>query len=219
MNKLWVFGDSFSEPFSKIMDTTGFGYRSKYNKWKGYISKSYGDIISEKLNLLHFNKAGGGNDNYTIFDTIIDSLDSISENDIVIVGWTSTLRFRLIDRLNNFNTIRPSDLDTFSTLNHTYEYDNISITTINEMLINRDNELYQYELNRFIKIINKSINAKKIIHWSPFQSTHPILNIHRISSLDSLELIKDETMSEINDGHYSENGHNNLANYFSKLIN
>ena len=153
MNKLWVFGDSFSEPFSKIMDTTGFGYRSKYNKWKGYISKSYGDIISEKLNLLHFNKAGGGNDNYTIFDTIIDSLDSISENDIVIVGWTSTLRFRLIDRLNNFNTIRPSDLDTFSTLNHTYEYDNISITTINEMLINRDNELYQYELNRFIKIV------------------------------------------------------------------
>ena len=47
MNKLWVFGDSFSAPFSKIMDTTGFGYRSKYNKWKGYISKSYGDIISD----------------------------------------------------------------------------------------------------------------------------------------------------------------------------
>ena len=94
MNKLWVFGDSFSEPFSKIMDTTGFGYRSKYNKWKGYISKSYGDIISEKLNLLHFNKAGGGNDNYTIFDTIIDSIDSISENDIVdmaVIGLASPI--------------------------------------------------------------------------------------------------------------------------------
>ena len=93
MNKLWVFGDSFSEPFSKIMDTTGFGYRSKYNKWKGYISKSYGDIISEKLNLLHFNKAGGGNDNYTIFDSIIHSLEKINKDDVIIIISYATLEF------------------------------------------------------------------------------------------------------------------------------
>jgi len=216
MNKLWVFGDSFSATNKRNIIEK---WRKLYIKWKGYTPNVWCEFLNDSLQLKLHNLSISATDNYTIFDTIIDSLDSISENDIVIVGWTSTLRFRLIDRLNNFNTIRPSDLDTFSTLNHTYEYDNISITTINEMLINRDNELYQYELNRFIKIINKSINAKKIIHWSPFQSTHPILNIRRIFSLDNLELIKDETMGEINDRHYSENGHNNLANYFSKLIN
>ncbi len=158
-------------------------------------------------------------DNYSIFDTIIDSIDAISENDIVIIGWTSTLRFRLIDKSNKFNTVRPSDSIDSSTLTHSKEYNSISINTINEILINRDNELYQYELNRFIKIINKSLNTKNIIHWSPFQSTQPIIHIHKINVLQDLELIKEETNGEVNDTHYSENGHKDLAKYFYKILN
>lgn len=215
MRKLWVFGDSFSATNKRNEIEK---WRKLYIKWKGYTPKVWCEFLNDSLGLKLHNLSISATDNYSIFDTIIDSIDSISENDIVIIGWTSTLRFRIIDKFNKFNTIRPSDSINQSTLNHTYEYDMISMDTINELLINRDNDLYQYELNRFIKIINKSINAN-IIHWSPFQQSHPIINIHNINLLKNLELIRDETMGEINDTHYSENGHKELANYFYNILN
>ena len=45
------------------------------------------------------------------------------------------------------------------------------------------------------------------------------MDIIKIDCLEYLEKIVDETNGYIKDNHYSENGHNNLANYFSKLIN
>lgn len=216
MKKLWIFGDSFSATNKRNQIEN---WRKLYIKWKGYTPKVWCEFLNDSLQLKLHNLSISATDNYTIFDTIIDSLDSISEDDIVIIGWTSTLRFRIIDKSNKFNTIRPSDSGIHSTLEHTYEYDMISMNTINEILVNRDNELYQYELNRFIKIIGKSISCKNIIHWSPFQKTHPIIDIHRIELLNDLELIKDETMGHINDTHYSENGHKKLAKYFYDIIN
>ncbi len=216
MKKLWIFGDSFSAT-NKRNEIEN--WRKLYIKWKGYTPKVWCEFLNDSLQLKLHNLAISATDNYTIFDSIVDAIDAISENDIVIIGWTSTLRFRLIDKSNKFNTIRPSDSNKSSTLTNSNEYDSISIGTINEMLINRDNELYQYELNRFIKIINKSLNTKNIIHWSPFQSTHPIIHIHKIDMLQDLELIKEETNGEINDTHYSENGHKDLANYFYKILN
>ena len=43
MNKLWVFGDSFSEPFSKVKQVP---WKIEYIQWKGYMPKCYGEIIS-----------------------------------------------------------------------------------------------------------------------------------------------------------------------------
>jgi hypothetical protein len=216
MKKLWIFGDSFSATNKRNEIEK---WRKLYIKWKGYTPKVWCEFLNDSLQLRLHNLSISATDNYSIFDTIIDSIDAISENDIVIIGWTSTLRFRLIDKSNKFNTVRPSDSIGSSTLTHSNEYNSISINTINEMLINRDNELYQYELNRFIKIINKSLNTKNIIHWSPFQSTQPIIHIHKINVLHYLELIKEETNGEVNDTHYSENGHKDLAKYFYKILN
>ena len=122
MNKLWIFGDSFSATNKR---NNIEHWRRDYIKWKGYTPKVWCEVLNDSLQLKLHNLSISATDNYTIFDTIIDSLDSISENDIVIIGWTSTLRFRLIDKLNNFNTIRPADSDIISTLNHTSEYDGI----------------------------------------------------------------------------------------------
>ena len=219
MNKLWVFGDSFSEPFSKIMDTTGFGYRSKYNKWKGYISKSYGDIISEKLNLLHFNKAGGGNDNYTIFDSIIHSLEKINKDDVIIIGWSNTIRFRVVNKSNTFNTILPNYLSETSKLNKDLSYLELSNTTLEEMCINRDNNVYINELNNYIKLLNFSFTNNKIIHWSPFAQDKQGLNT-TLKTLTKYETINDETNGVVGDGHFSEKGHTDLSEllitHFSK---
>ena len=216
MNKLWVFGDSFSATNKRNEIEK---WRRQYVKWKGYVPNVWAEFLNETLNIKLHNLAISATDNYTILDTIIDALDSITAEDIVIIGWSSTLRFRIVDKLNKFNTIRPNYDKNASTLNHTFEYNNISINTINELLINRDTELYQYELNRFIKIINNSLKTSNIIHWSPFQLQQPISNIHRIDLLNSLETIKDETNDYVDDTHYSENGHNQLAEYFYQILN
>jgi len=209
MNKLWVFGDSFSAT-SKRRDVEH--WRMEYAKWKGYNPDVWPEFLNKNLNLKLKNLAISGTDNYTIFDTIIDNIDKIEANDIVIIGWTSTLRFRLVSTNNNFNTIRPNEDLKSSTLNiPSLKYNNISLNTINEVLVNRDTKLYEWELNRFIKIINISLKDIKILHWSPFQRQHPHLNIKKIEGIDALETISIETNKELNDYHYSENGHLELS--------
>jgi hypothetical protein len=208
MSNLWVFGDSFSATNKR---NNIEHWRRDYIKWKGYTTLVWPEFLNKILNYKLINLAISATDNYTIFDSIIDNIDKIEKNDIIIIGWSSTLRFRLVDKTNSFNTIRPSSDLKFSTLNIPFQYNNISLNTINEVLINRDTELYELELNRFIKIINLYLKDIKIVHWSPFQLQHPHLKIKKIEGIDTLETISIETNEEINDYHYSENGHLELS--------
>lgn len=204
MSRLWIFGDSFSATNNRVNIES---WRRKYIKWKGYVPKVWPEYINEKLNYKLINLAISATDNYTIFDTIIDNIDKIEKDDIVVIGWTSTLRFRLIDKTNSFNTIRPSSNIKFSTIGSTFEFNDISINTVNEILINRNTELYEFELNKFIKIINLYLKDVKVLHWSPFQSQHSHLQIKRIKEIDMLETISMETNGVVNDYHYSEDAH------------
>lgn len=215
MSKLWIFGDSFSASNNRVNIES---WRRKYIKWKGYTPKVWPEFLNEMIDVKLINLAISATDNYTIFDTIIDNIDKIEPTDIVIIGWTSTLRFRLVDRNNEFNTIRPSNSLDKSTLDSTFEYKNISLNTINEMIVNRDSELFEYELNRFIKIINLYLNNVKILHWSPFQHNHPYLKIVNIDGLDSFETISMETNNEVIDYHYSENAHNELSKKIYNIL-
>jgi hypothetical protein len=215
MSKLWIFGDSFSAT-NKRRDVEH--WRMEYAKWKGYNPDVWPEILNKNLNLKLKNLAISGTDNYTIFDTIIDNIDKIEANDIVIIGWTSTLRFRLVSKNNNFNTIRPNEDLKSSTLNSTFEYNSITLNTINEILVNRNTELYEWELNRFIKIINLYLKDVKILHWSPFQLHHPHLKIKRISEIDRLETISMETAGVLNDYHYSESAHSILSEKIYTLL-
>ena len=150
-NNLWIFGDSFSVSNSR---NTLERWRIEYAKWKGHTTKVWPEFLNETLQLRIINTSISGVDNYSIFDIIIDNIDKIQENDVVIIGWSSTLRFRLVDKSNTFRSIRPATDFRKSTLYDPYEYRNISLDTINETLVNRDNPLYEYELNRYIKLIN-----------------------------------------------------------------
>lgn len=215
MSNIWIFGDSFSATNKR---TNIENWRRRYLKWKGYTTSVWPEFLNDKLNYKLINLSISATDNYTIFDTIIDNIDKIEYNDIVIIGWTSTLRFRLVDNTNSFNTIRPSSDLKKSTLDRPFEYNNISLNTINEILLNRDTKLYEWELNRFIKIINLYLKNVKILHWSPFESQHPYLQIQRIEGLDDLETISMETNGEINDYHYSENAHLILSEKIYRLL-
>jgi hypothetical protein len=214
MNKLWIFGDSYSEPFHKL---NGMEWKPNYIKWKGYTPKYYGEIIAERCNLIHTNHAIGGADNYTILDSIINSLEKIQQNDVIIIGWSSTIRFRIVSNKNSFNTIRPGSLDYVLNLNKHMQYIDLSDTTLSEIAVNRDNQIYINELNNYIKLLNHTFKTNKIIHWSPFAQHKQGLNTNLKNSFD-YQTIRNETGGEINDGHFSSNAHMDLSEHLIELI-
>ena len=52
MATVWTFGDSLTAPYSEDYD-----WSNNYIKWKGYIPKVYGDIISDQVPSYRFKEA------------------------------------------------------------------------------------------------------------------------------------------------------------------
>lgn len=199
MKKLWTFGDSFTEGYNHKDE-----WSKNYIKWKGYKPKVYGEILAEKLDIELINRGLGGSDNYTILEKICEDINEIDKNDIVIIGWTYPLRFRIVNTYNN----------VWSHIIPNYERDDslqlISKSTTNEILVNRNHNLYVKEVNNWIRLINKSLN--NVIHWS-----------HAVRLVDSYYLpsfntILTETNGVCKDRHYSEKGHIELSNTIYDLL-
>ena len=85
---------------------------------------------------------------------VINEVIKIQKNDVLIIGWSNTARFRVVSNENSFNTIRPGSLDYVLDLNKKAKYLNFLDTTLQEMCIDRDSQLYINELNNYIKLLN-----------------------------------------------------------------
>jgi hypothetical protein len=215
MNKLWIFGDSYSQPYSK---ETGIQWKSEYVKWKTYIPNVYGEIIAEKLNLKHINLAIGGTDNYTILDSLINVINTINPNDIIVIGWSTPLRYRVANKNNNFTTIRARSLDVLFIENKKLSLFDLSDDTLAEIAVNRNHPIYINELNNYIKLINFSFPNNTIIHWSPFYLDRDGLNTS-IPTINEYETISEETNGMVDDAHFSEKGNIDIAENIINAIN
>ena len=215
MNKLWVFGDSYSEPFSK---PGGSPWKAEYKSFKGRWSEVYSEMVANELKLKHINLAKGGADNYTILDSIIDVVNTISANDIIIIGWSNTLRYRIVNRYNNFTTIYSKSLESSFKLNKTQYLFDLSDSTLTEMAVNRNNSIYINELNNYIKLINFSFPNHKVIQWSPFYLDREGLNT-TFPTTNEYETVREETNGIVNDEHFGENGHREVAKNIINAIN
>lgn len=194
--KLYIFGDSFSAGFSFESNWT-----NPYVNWKGYTPKGFGEIISQKLNLELINLSENASDNYSILQKFCDNEKNIKKNDLVIIGWSSPLRFRLVSK--DWITILPNH-DKFSTKE--IDKTKISESTLIEILLNRDDIRYCNEVNSWIKLLNNL--DKNIIHWTPFDQRLDCM------FLNKFETIFTESNGELNDWHFSENGHIQLSDLF-----
>lgn len=209
--RLWAFGDSFTEPFHK--QTAG---QLEYHKWKGYIPKNFLDFLSEKLNTPQFNLGKGGSSNRTILSSIISNLDNFLDNDIIIVGWTSLNRFRIVDMAEDiFDVVGPQtiiqSLNNSPTLKH----------SLNEYLLIREHPIFFNELIEYMKLLDKSLPNCKILYWTWHNMNTPqytkkfqdIINFYHSKLVHNgpIEDIITETQGVINDFHYSENAHRILA--------
>lgn len=200
MSKLWTFGDSLTAGF-KSTDK----WAVDYCKWKGYIPKTYNEIICDKIEYELVNLGKGGSDNYTIFHKFISNLNHFQKNDIVIIGWADTSRFRLVDDWGGWRTF----IANFQNNKTNFRF--ITNDTINQILVNRKSVRYYDEINDYIDLINYFKKDWKFLTWSTY-------NNGKIKGLyvDDCEMIAQDTKGEINDAHFSELGHINLSN---KIIN
>jgi hypothetical protein len=196
MKRLYIFGDSFSDKYIISNNTN-------YVNWKGYIPKTFHQIVSDTLQLNSNVIAKGGVDNYTIFSNICKHINSL-DNSIIVIGWTDIHRFRLYD--TTFQTFKPvSPTFGFRRKKGLPYINGISDTTIEEIFINRDNGNWKDEVNDWCMLINKALPNSTIIHWTWSD------DIKR-------ESIIEETNNEIEDSHYSERGHMDLANWVLNQI-
>jgi hypothetical protein len=214
MARIWTFGDSFTAsfkpepPITKIVD-----WRNEYCEFKGYIPEVYGEVISRILDIPLMNMGLGGSDNYTILDTIIDSCDIIKEDDIIIVGWSSVLRYRLVNRNGIFRTLIPNSSKT-----NQVEFFDVKQSTIDDLLVNRSHVNYIKELNKFINLVNHLFPKTKIIQWSPFYSwaNNEGVNVQKIN-IDIMGINR-ETKNTVSDGHFSEQTHKDLAHKMIEIL-
>jgi hypothetical protein len=202
MNKIWTFGDSFTEFFSEQYE-----WSREYIKWKGYKPKVYGEILSERLGLKLINKGLGGSSNQRILGTICENLNKIQSGDVVVIGWSFVSRFRLVDETNVWrdillpeNMIHPSVGD-------------VSGESIVEILINRTHINYAKEVDYWIRLIDRALKDCHVVHWM-FSDENVNVPIIRLN-----ETIDHETNGLINDKHYNEKGHLIVAEKILDLIN
>lgn len=187
---IYVFGDSFSEDYTKNPElSTMMGYL----RHKGYKIKFYIDLLSEELNQPITNYALGGMCNEYILTKFMEHYRKIQPGDIVIFGWTDLTRF-----MYPFNNRWVTNLYTTSVL---------SENTINEMRVVRMHKFYEKKQLDIIDFIDDLLPNNPTVHWT--WSTIPPEH--------SLTITK-ETNGEIIDSHYGEVGHMDLYKKISDQL-
>jgi lysophospholipase L1-like esterase len=198
--RLFTFGDSFTEGYCDYSI-----WSTSYIKWKGYKPKIFSELISENMNIELINYGVGGYDNYSILESFFKHYSEINEDDLVLINWSSFQRFRVVKKSGGWITIIPNFENIIDDID-------ISQTTIEEILVNRDSDELIDEVNHWIDYINITNKKIRIINWTPFTNK---LNCYFFGGY---ETILDETNGKISDGHFSENGQIQLYKDIIRII-
>jgi hypothetical protein len=212
MPTIWTFGDSYTAPFTP--DPNLNDWRNNYCDWKGYVPKVYGDVISETLGMPLKNLGQGGIDNRTILDSIIDSLGTIKDDDIIIIGWSSILRFRLVNTSNKFQAVLPSiPRKIYKNLGF-----DVKPSTLEDILVNRSHVNYVKEHNKTIKMIRFLFKKNTVIQWSPFCMNNCGDGMKVENIILDIQNIRTETDGDVDDGHFSEKTQRDLAEKLLSIL-
>lgn len=204
--RIWIFGDSFS---SNLTLDSKLTWIKDYTNHIGYEPKTYGDIMSDVLNYDVINCAKSGNSNYDIFSCFLNYIEDIKKDDIIIIQFTSVYRFRLVNKNDDFESISAG-------WDYLYNHFNESDLTIQEVGVNRMSKKYLIEIDDWIKVIKLLLPNNQLLFWTPFVESTGNPNI---LPLFNFTHIAEETNYKIKDSHYGELGHQELANYFLKILN
>ena len=199
MRTVWVFGDSFSQDFEKN-DIESF---KQYRNFKGYNPKSWGKLISEELGYEYKNFAQGGWDNYSILQSFCENITEIKPNDLVFVGWAPEIRIRLMSENGQWMC--------FTGHLNDQDWEGIKSYDVSKLISNRIH-LSNYSPKEGV--------LKELLSWENmirFTMREMKLHIWRWNNIIDREYqtIQEESDGNIEDTHWSENGH---VSYFKDLI-
>jgi hypothetical protein len=194
IRKVWFFGDSFTQGANCH---PGSPYYEKYHtedclRWT--------EIVAKRCNAVEVNCGVGGLGNIEILDNLLTQGENISPNDIVIVGASDGSRTMAFQQ-TAINTI------VISTSHWLLEDDNEIDKEYKESMINYvvncrgpfflRHECYDTEL--MIKTLN-IIKPSQYVIWGT-------------NKWFEFEFISQHTNEEINDHHWSYNGHKQMADW------
>ena len=156
---LYVIGDSFTATIESHYKG-GSEWFLKYFNYKEEIPKTFSEILSEYYDIEFVNLGFNGVSNQTIYSTFLKECHRFKKNDIVIIGWTSIMRFKLANQLNNL-------VDVIAFAHHPSPNEDISVNTIEEVAKNRGSyNVYWTEVENYIKSINKMFPDNRIYNWT-----------------------------------------------------
>jgi hypothetical protein len=233
---LWTFGCSFTAEYYPIDNPTCKSNYDDYKKWRGgNLPKVWPTLLGEMMNYDVKNCAWGGSANQAIFSKFISEHKKFKEGDLVIIGWTSMLRFVAYNKRDkNMNNILPSFVNTNGT--HIF-----SDQALIEIFDNKSHPEWNNELWEWISLINSfcKLAGVKILHWNSddtffnekyndkdevdtfIKDTDGNLDIFEYSRrlyCEDKYTIEYETCGEVEDLHSGEFGHLSQARYFYEFI-
>lgn len=191
MIQLWCFGDSFTAGNGCLPNEE---YAKKYKKDKTNLI--WPEIVSNSMGFKLLNLGMGGYSNDKIIDSIIKSYRFINNNDIVIIGNTFYNRFD-VPYNNKLISLSPTNLPVD---NNEFLIQLIPIMDsqlLKERYINRINFFKNIFENRGIKCIVWEVDKE----WLKYEN------------------IKDDTNGDVDDMHWSYDGHKNFANKILNQLN
>jgi hypothetical protein len=233
---LWVFGCSFTAEYHPVGDPQLRSNYDDYKDWRGgNLPKVWPSVLAEMIDYDVKNCGEGGAANQTIFWKFIDEHKNFRKGDLVIIGWTSILRFAAYNQRDVcMNSMLPSNINT--NVDHI-----LSDQALTEIFNNRSYPAWNGELWKWVSLINTFCNLSgvKILHWNSDGSFFHKDYIDKDQvgtfirtpdgSLDVFEFsrrlysngentIEFETFGEVLDLHSGELGHLSQAQYFYEFI-
>jgi len=211
-NKLWVFGDSYSDRAGLIPELASF--------YKVFYIKDWAELLSEDLGFGLERNAMGGAGIEWIIDKLIYQITNIQKNDIVIISDTIITRLNGFDiRTNKINTLDNErlyygeDVEEDNHLAPVYGKDKQRVVVdYTIQFIHEHYEVWEeYYINK-IKALAKILKEKEVevYFWS-----HRLWDVREKTRFAK---IHEETDGLFRDSHWGSNGHQDFYRYMKSRI-
>ena len=231
MAKIWFFGDSFTAGaglcFKEYIDKTSSNYienldiyndlhwgrlewMNQFTDWKNtYEDHIYPNHFSRSLNLDFINRGEGGASNDRIIHKIFSDLKDFKSDDIVVIGMTAYARVLIPSKAKSKLMQHAGSDGTFTFVQGGIDRGSSkakgAITNFcHEILYKNDNAVFLYYTKLFENIRKSLLTVvKDVMVWDYYH-------------WDFHLKIRDWTKGEVDDGHWSPQGHKHFAEYLLK---
>jgi len=195
-NTCWFFGDSF---------TDGDGCKPDEPYYKKYPNgKLWTTIVSDNLNMNEKNISRGGCSNQFILSNIVCNLPMMNEGDVVVVSNTIPARTMWFDNKEQRHSI------VEETLSDEENVDSVILNYITKQLLPNQKEWGRFYIKQFLSLMDElELRNIKTVFW-PYTLWYPPNN--------PFQTIWEHTDGEIQNGHWSWNGHENMSIHIMELL-